>query len=357
MIYNSLADKTLNKRRNRPERLQGGPPPCKTIKPAPKHENRKILSCNTLRNTEPPIMDGPAPQGHTSTPWSDIDLQDPDTTIQLFAAAATANVSSIHRQGSCDCLGSRGRILMTGDLHDHTANLFKMLKLSQLERDDTNHVVLHEMIHGPHRINGCDLSVRMLARVAATKNRYPDQVHLLHSNHELAQLMGQPISKDGVSVIGAFDEGVDFIYGHRADDVRAAAGRFIRSFALAVRCENGIFCSHSLPGPRRMDGFDPEVLDRDLCEADLVSGGSAHLMVWGRNHDDALAENLGNKWDADVFVIGHQPAEMGYTTEGQSILILASDHDHGVALPIDLAATYALDELVARLIPLASVTM
>lgn len=289
-------------------------------------------------------------------PWSDIDLQDADTVIQLFENAAIANESSSRREGACIRLEGQGRLMMTGDLHDHGTNLLKILKLSQLSQSDSNHVILHEMVHGPHRINGCDLSVRTLARVAAVKRSFPDQVHLLHSNHDLAQLMGQPISKDGVSMIDAFNDGVDFIFGHAADDVRAALGRFIHSFALAVRCGNGIFCSHSLPGPRRMAHFDLQIVERTLRNEDLESGGSAHLMVWGRNHHDALAKQLGDAWQAKVFVIGHQPAEMGYATEGGSILILASDHEHGVALPIDLDRSYTLPELVERLVPLASVT-
>ena len=301
-------------------------------------------------------MDGTTPSV-SGMPWSGIDLQDPDSVIQLFGRATEANIASGVRRGGCVRLGDQGRLLMTGDLHDHTDNLLKILKLSGIDRDPSNHVVLHEMIHGPHRVNGCDLSVRTLARVAATKCRFPDQVHLLQSNHELAQLMGQPISKDGVSVIGAFDAGIDFIFGHRADEVRSAAGAFIRSHPLAIRCDNRLFCSHSLPGPRRLAGFDPEVIHRDLSDADLATGGSVHLMVWGRNHDDALARELGAAWEADLFITGHQPAEMGYATEGSAILILASDHDHGVALPIDLAKRYTLQDLVDRIVPLASVSV
>ena len=80
-------------------------------------------------------------------------------------------------------------------------------------------------------------------------------------------------------------------------------------------------------------------------------------MVWGRNHDDALARALGAAWESDLFITGHQPAEMGYATEGSAILILASDHDHGVALPIDLTKRYTLQDLVDRIVPLASVSV
>lgn len=303
-------------------------------------------------------MDRTTPQAShfDDLPWAGINLQDPDSAIRLFERAAAANIASSSRQGSCIHLGGKGRLLMTGDLHDHTNNLLKILKLSGIHRDPSSHVVLHEMIHGPHRINGCDLSVRTLGRVAAIKCQFPGQVHLLQSNHELAQLMGQSISKDGVSVIGAFDDGIDFIYGDRSEDVRRAVKAFIRSYPLAIQCENRLFCSHSLPAPRRLAGFDPDVIHREMTDADLSSGGSAHMMVWGRNHDDDLAVHLGQAWDTDLFVTGHQPAEMGYATEGTRILILASDHEHGVALPIDLSRRYTLGDLKQQLVPLASIT-
>src|SRR5690606_37420306 len=113
----------------------------------------------------------------------------------------------------------------------------------------------------------------------------------------------------------------------------------------------------SLPAPRKIDVFDPGVLDRLLTEEDLQAGGSAHLMVWGRHHTQKVADELGEAWGVNLFVMGHQPAEMGYETEGQTMLVLASDHEHGVALPIDLGRTYTRDELVRQIVPLAAVVL
>ena len=99
------------------------------------------------------------------------------------------------------------------------------------------------------------------------------------------------------------------------------------------------------------------MIHRTPTEADLASGGHAHSMVWGRRHTQDVADVLGKTWGVKLFVMGHQPATAGYQTEGQSILILASDHDHGMALPIDLATNYTRTELVDSLVPLASVIM
>jgi hypothetical protein len=310
-----------------------------------------------------------------AAPGGDLDLRDPEVVIDLFIRAGQFNLRDPVRYGACVELSGPGRLLMTGDLHDNGLNFHRILKLARLDESHDNRLVLHEVIHGPARINGRDLSIRMLARVAALKTLYPEQVFLLQSNHELAQLIGEPIVKDSHSVIESFDAGVDFLYDDRADDVRAAMNTYLRSLPLAVRCDNGVFCCHSLPSPRKIEQFDKTILDRVPTDHDLrqtrggsggseattpqggAAGGSAYHMVWGRHHNQKVADELAQAWRTRVFVMGHQPAEMGYETEADTILILASDHDHGVALPIDLARSYNRDELIGELIPLASVVL
>jgi hypothetical protein len=57
----------------------------------------------------------------------------------------------------------------------------------------------------------------------------------------------------------------------------------------------------------------------------------------------------------ELFVLGHQHADMGWEEIGESVLILNSDHDHGVALPVDLSKRYTRDELIEQILPLAAV--
>jgi hypothetical protein len=78
-------------------------------------------------------------------------------------------------------------------------------------------------------------------------------------------------------------------------------------------------------------------------------------MVWGRRHDPALLEALAKAWDVDLFIVGHQPQEWGHEVMFGRLLILASDHNHGVFLPIDLRKKYTMDDLVARIRKYASV--
>jgi len=56
-----------------------------------------------------------------------------------------------------------------------------------------------------------------------------------------------------------------------------------------------------------------------------------------------------------VFVLGHQPQQGGWSRAGDNLLILASDHNHGCLLHLDLSKTYTVAQLIECLIPLASI--
>jgi hypothetical protein len=324
-------------------------------------------------NPTPPAPDAAAPQpapdaapkfpipaqpmlAQSPQPWIGLDMRSADVVIDLFEKAAHANLHSALRKGATVHLPAHGRVLMTGDIHDHGPNLTKILKLAAIADAPTNHVILHEVIHGESFINGMDLSVRILAKVAALKAAFPDQVHLLQSNHELAQFKGEGILKGNVSVCEVFDQGVNYIYADRADDVRAALRKFIRSYPLAVRAPKGILFIHSLPAERQLEKFDPSVLDRDPSDADLEAGGSGYMLCWGRYQSQDLCDKLAEKWGVNLFITGHQPAEMGYEMMTRSLMILASNHEHGMVLPIDLSKRYDMDKAVESLVPLAAVS-
>lgn len=286
----------------------------------------------------------------SATDWADAPL-----VASVFDAAALALRNTPGRRGSTVHLPDHGTLIMSGDLHDHSRNFQRLIKLADLDKAPDQHLILHELIHGPRRINGLDMSFRILAQAAQLKAAYPAQVHLLLSNHEMAQMRREGILKDGVSLIEAFEEGLAFVYGDQHELVSKAIAGFIGAMNLAVRCDNGVLCSHSLPSPRCMDAFDPTVLDRELTEADMASEGSAHHMVWGRHQTQPQLDKLAQAWGVRAFVVGHQPVPDGYEAKGKNLLILASDHDQGLALSIDLSVKYERDDLLNRLIQLSAV--
>lgn len=290
-------------------------------------------------------------------PAAGLDLRDAAVVESLFTRAARANLADRKRRGATVHLARRGCVVMSGDLHDHTANLLRLIKLADLGHSSYHHLVLHEVIHGEDLVRGRDLSVQTLARVAALKLRFPTQVHLMLGNHELAQLIREDIYKGDVAVVDAYHEGVSHLFDDNAHDVRKAMRAFFDSLLLAVRCANGVFFSHSLPDADRLASFDPDVIHRRPSAADLVVEGDAYNMVWGRDHPQSLADELARAWDAKLFVMGHQQAPEGYYVQGDTMLVLASDHDAGAALPVRLSRSYEMKDLVDAIAPLAKVAI
>ena len=283
------------------------------------------------------------------------DYQNPNLALQSLKQATEANWNNVHRKGSTAHLPARGNVLLTGELHDHTYFFAMICKLAKLHKNPDQHVVLHELIHGEHMVNDMDFSVRLLLKAAALKAAYPDQVHIMLGNHELAQFIGSGTFKKGVTHVQAFNDGVDYIFGDRSEEIHQAINAFIASMLLAVKCPNGIMCSHSLPSPNRMLEFDPKVIHRKIKQDDLADNSDVYALVWGRNQTPDVTSRLQFAWDTRVFVCGHQKADMGYETQTDSMLILASNHGHGMVLPIRLDEKYELSDLMVRCVPLAGV--
>ena len=69
------------------------------------------------------------------------------------------------------------------------------------------------------------------------------------------------------------------------------------------------------------------------------------MLVWGRYQTLSALKALSDLFDVDFFICGHQPQEDGYDIIHDRMVILASDHNHGVFLPLDLNKTATLSSL------------
>jgi hypothetical protein len=286
-----------------------------------------------------------------------LDLSDPDVVAGALTEGAQANLDATCRAGSIDRIEPPGRLIATGDLHDNPAHLATLIDRADLEGDDPAHLTLHEVIHSDRLINAMDFSYRALARIARLKADHPEHVHTLLANHELAQIIGQGIVKDGVRVVEAFNEGVAYVFGEQAGVVQDAIETFIRSMPLALRCvtpRGDVLCAHSVPSPALMGRFDTHVLERDLVDADYEPRqGAAHLMVWGRGYDAELLEDLVERWGINLFILGHEKAPNGVKLVEPNAIVLNSDHERGVYLPMDLSEPPAVTDALASVVGLA----
>ncbi len=285
------------------------------------------------------------------TALPDLNFLDADAMIDSFERAAEAMEASPLRRGSTVHLPARGRILATGDIHDFPGHLEAIVRLAALDESPDHHVMLHELIHGETLIGGMDISYRNLAIVAELASRYPLQVHPLLANHELAQCHRMSVSKGGGDQVAMFDDGLDYVFNDRAEEVATAIREFILAMPLVLRAENGLWCSHSVPG--RMD-FDESALERALVLEDYQSpSGTAWCMVWGRLQDPTHIQALLKRFDAKLFVVGHCHAEMGIESPVDGLVVINSDHARGVVVRIELSKPLpSADEIVKSAMPL-----
>lgn len=296
-----------------------------------------------------------------------MDLTNQDEVIAAFESGSAANLRARCRVHGIDHISAPGKLIATGDLHDNPMHFAKVVRAAGLDDDgdadgpggEVRHLVLHEVIHSDRLIGGVDLSYRALARVAALKAKHPEHVHTLLANHELAQYSGTNIIKDGIKPVEAFNAGVEYVFGDGAEAVLDSIKIFIRSMPIALRCSGprGEFLvSHSLPSAAMMTRFDPTILTRELTDQDYEPRkGSVHLLVWGRGYDHELVEDLVERWGVSTFIVGHEHAENGVRQVDPCVLILNSDHEKGVYLPIDLSDPPRVEHMLQRVVSLAGV--
>lgn len=294
------------------------------------------------------------------------DMTRAHAVIDALRAGTHANLSASCRQGAVDRIHAPARLIATGDLHDNPVHFAKIVAAAGLDAPSDiapSHLTLHELIHSDRLINGMDFSYRVLAKAAALKAHHPELVHTLLANHELAQIAGAGITKDGINVVAAFNNAVDYIFGSDAPDVTDAVNAFIRSMPLALFAHGhdrnnptrrgSLLLAHSLPSPELMDRFDPAVLERPLDESDYFPRrGSAHLMVWGRGHQPDQLALLAQRWSVESFILGHEKAENGALLVASCALILNSDHERGCILPLQLDALAPAAALESHRIPI-----
>ncbi|MBX3397054.1 MAG: hypothetical protein KF841_17000 [Phycisphaerae bacterium] len=280
--------------------------------------------------------------------FSSRKLCDADEAVATYRQAAQANREDPFRRGSMLHLPPYGQVVMTGDLHGNDRNFEKLQRYAMLDRVQARHVVLHEMVHlDLIARTDIDTSHALLFKAAKYKCEFPEQVHFLQSNHELAQLTGYLIAKNGRVVIEEFNHAVRDAYGaQRGDEVLEAINEFIASFPIAIRTPNRVWMSHSLPNAHDMDEFDASVFDRELTSDDLHTNRTVFNLVWGRRQTREQIESLATALQVDTFIVGHQPQEMGFARVLDRIIILASNHNHGTFLPFDLSKPKSTDELV-----------
>jgi hypothetical protein len=249
-----------------------------------------------------------------------------ENTVATLGKARDANLNTPGREGNIVVLTSdlADDVMITADLHGHRRNFNRIKRIADLEHNPRRHLIMQEVCHGgpTYPSNGGCMSHGMLEDVARMKVQYPDRVHFILSNHELAELTEYPILKVGKMLNLMFRLGISEMYGPASEKIREAYLAFIASCPLGVRLPSDIFVCHSAPEKCDAKGFDTTVFDRELTGVDLKEGSDVFAMVWGRDYRPENAEAFARLVEAKILIHGHTPCEKGFSAPNDMQIIL-----------------------------------
>jgi hypothetical protein len=280
----------------------------------------------------------------------------PQTIIDLLNKASQTCKTDGFRRGNLIHLPAEGNLIITGDIHGHRRNFERIVTFSDLTNNPDRHVLLQEIIHGgPQDPEGGCLSYKLLFDVARYKLDFPDQVHIIMGNHDTTVINSSQVMKNGKEMNEPMNLALDREFQQASGDIKQAIKQFLLSQPLAVRCNNRIWLSHSLPGNLYVRKFDKQIMERPLEIGDCEKPGSAYLFTWGRRHSQDTLDKMAELFDVDTFILGHQPQPQGWSRAGNNLIILASNHNHGCLLPINLTESYSIEQLIDSIVPLTSI--
>jgi hypothetical protein len=281
----------------------------------------------------------------------------PQTIIQILNKGSESNRQDPCRKGNIINLPEKGSVVLTGDLHGHRRNFERIVAFSDLSNNPDRHLVLQEIIHGGQEDDkgGC-VSYKLLIEAIKLKLEYPDRVHIIMGNHDTAVISEGSVMKDGREMNNAMRMALVREFNDASKAIIEALQKYLMSQALAVKCQNGIWISHSLIDDRNIDNFDTCIFEREITLADCSRNGQVYNFTWGRNQSQQLLDKLSEILNIRIFVLGHQTQKDGWLKAGKNAAIIISEHNHGCILPLELSKSYTLEEIVEKIVPLASIT-
>ncbi|NIL97792.1 MAG: hypothetical protein GTO62_11860 [Planctomycetales bacterium] len=276
-----------------------------------------------------------------------------EKVIETYEKAMRANLQAERREGNIIELKANmaDEVMVTADLHGDRRNFNAIRQLANLAKFPGRHLVIQEVCHGGPTYpgsGGC-MSHTLLEDVARLKTEFPEQVHFLMSNHEMAELMDYPIVKNQKMLNLLFRMGMQEQYGPALAKVREAYLPFLRTLPLAVRVEGGVWISHTLPEHVDKLGMDLTLFDRTITKEDLVAESPLFNFVWGRDfrqeNADAFAERVGS----NVLLHGHEPCPTGYEVPNTRQIIMDSTGENGTYVLLKVGEEVSQEEVIQRI--------
>jgi hypothetical protein len=252
-------------------------------------------------------------------------MPDPQKILSTVRKATGLLRSTPGRSGALVILEEAEDVMVVGDLHGNLAAFRQALAVSALDRHPRRHLVLQELVHELNKYDEDrpDRSHRLVDLVSALKCQYPDRVHVILGNHELSELTGRIIGKDGQALNVRFRMGMELAYGTRTQEIYQAYLDLFAAMPLAIRTPNRVFVCHTIPDGIYLDGLDLSLLKESTWPAEAMKrGGTIYALTWGRDTTPETIDRFAAMVDADWFVTGHQPCEEGFRQANHRQIII-----------------------------------
>ena len=276
-------------------------------------------------------------------------MPDPRKVVATIRRATELFRNTPGRGGSIISLDDAADVMVVGDLHGNLVAFKKTLAAAALDRHPKRHLVLQELIHGPlfYPNDGGDRSHQLLDVVAALKCQFPERAHLILGNHELSELTGRVIGKDGETLNAMFMEGIKTAYVARADEIFGSYKELFAALPLAIRTPNRVYVCHTVPDEADLDALDLDLLKADHWpESAMKRRGTIYALTWGRDTSPETADRFAALVDADFFVTGHQPCEEGFRQANHRQIIIDGTNPHPCYCLFSTTAAITIESLL-----------
>ena len=287
-------------------------------------------------------------------------MPDPQEILATIRKATELMRSTTGRSGSVVAFDDADEVMVVGDLHGNLPAFSQALAIAALDWYPRRHLVLQELVHEINKNDDDrpDRSHQLVDLVSALKCQYPQRVHLILGNHELSELTGRIIGKDGHALNLRFRQGMELAYGARTQEVYEAYLVLFAALPLAVRTPNRVFVCHTLPDARYLEDLDLALLQADHWpEEAMKRGGTIYALTWGRDTTPETADRFAAMVDADWFITGHQPCDEGFRQANHRQIIIDGTNPHpayclfpafgAVTIESLLESTHILDVLAS----------
>jgi len=285
-----------------------------------------------------------------SCSWRFVIMPDAARVLATIRQATRIFRESPGRHGSQVLLDDAEEVIVVGDLHGNIPALRQVFEYADLDNHKKRHLVLQELIHGPRMYpnDGGDRSHQLVDLVCGLKCRYARRVHVILGNHELSEITGRAIAKNGVPLNALYHIGVRTAYGELAEEICEAYRELFLAYPLAVRTPNRVLICHTMPDGHWLDQFDPEILQATSWTApQMARGGSVYMLTWGRDIAPETADRFLGMMDADWLITGHQPCDEGYSVANHRQIIIDGTDPFPTFLHFDARDPITLEKLKA----------